>query len=73
MPSTKRLLVAFGAIKVGDTGQLDGSVVLDPFASHQLSSSFQGPTSVTSTLAIFFVPFAKVIVNVQLVDVSCGE
>ena len=69
MPSTKRLLVAFGAIKVVDTGQLDGSVVLDPFASHQLSSSFQGPTSVTSTFAIFFVPLANEIVTDQFVFV----
>ncbi len=72
MPLTKRLLVASGAIKVEDTGQLDGSVVLVPFASHQLSSSFQGPTSVTSTFDNFFVPSAKEIVTDQVVFVPFG-
>ena len=72
MPSTKRLLIAFGAIKVGDTGQFEGSVVLDPFASHQLSSSFQGPTSVTSTFAMFLVPFIEEIVTDQVVFVPFG-
>ena len=54
MPLTKGLLVASGAIKLEDTGQLDGSEVLVPFASHQLSSSFHGPTSVISTFEIVF-------------------
>ena len=72
MPLANGLLVASGAIKVEDTGQLDGSVVLVPFASHQLSSSFQGPTSVTSTFAMFLVPFIEEIVTDQFVFVPFG-
>ena len=72
MPLTNGLLVASGAIKVEDTGQLDGSVALVPFASHQLSSSFQGPTSVTSTCDIFFVPSVEEIVTDQVVFVPFG-
>ena len=72
MPLTRGLLVASGAIKVEDTGQLDGSVALVPFASHQLSSSFQGPTSVTSTLDICFVPFGEEIVTDQVVFLPFG-
>ncbi len=72
MPLTNGLLVASGAIRVGDTGQVDGSVELVPFASHQLSSSFQGPTSVISTLEIFFVPPGKEIVTDQVVFVPLG-
>src|SRR5258706_13084552 len=70
MPSTSELLVASGAIRFVETGQLAGiagSVALVPLASHQLSSSFQGPTSVMSTFATLRVPSADAPLTVQCV------
>jgi hypothetical protein len=65
MPFTSAFVVASAKAGGEATGQLVGSVVELPLGSHQLSSSFQGPTSVIGTFDTAAVPRALAIFTVQ--------